>query len=188
VTAMPFSSHRAGLAPCCDFRTIRVREIAEAHAIGNVAADAGLLALVLERHLDGETDCPADVGLRGPRAGGRYLLRSDRLSPAAEDRPHYSVQTFGRRIRRRAGQLAVLAEPGQRDPADAVQRDKGPACAASRLPAPARRRGWALADQRRCTDAAEGLGRVRRRLRARCSQRYWRTIAVTICPGKSGHK
>ena len=113
---MPFSSHRAGLAPCCDFRTIRVREIAEAHAIGNVAADAGLLALVLERHLDGETDCPADVGLRGPRAGGRYLLRSDRLSPAAEDRPHYSVQTFGRRIRRRAGRVAVLARAGSACP------------------------------------------------------------------------
>ena len=29
---------------------------------------------------------------------------------------------------------------------------------------------------------------VRRRLRARCAGAYWRTIAVTMCPGKSGHK
>jgi hypothetical protein len=36
--------------------------------------------------------------------------------------------------------------------------------------------------------AATGPGDVRRRLRARCSRTYWRTIAVTICPGKTGHK
>jgi hypothetical protein len=40
-------------------------------------------------------------------------------------------------LRRRTGQLAVLAEPGQRVPVDAAPRGNGPACAASRLPAPA---------------------------------------------------
>ena len=112
LAAMWFSSDRAALAPQCDFRTIRLRQIVEDYTIGNVVADAGLPALVPEQHLDGKTDCPADTGLRDSRAGGRKLLRSDRLGPIAEDRPHFYVQTFGRRIRRRAGQLAVLAGPG----------------------------------------------------------------------------
>jgi hypothetical protein len=67
--AMPFSSDRAVLAPCCDFRTIRLRQIAEDHTIGDVAADTGLPALVLERYPDGKTDCPTDTGLRDWRAG-----------------------------------------------------------------------------------------------------------------------
>ena len=45
-----------------------VRQIAEDHAIGNVAADVGLLALVLERHLDGRPERAADTGLRDPQA------------------------------------------------------------------------------------------------------------------------
>ena len=68
LTVMPFSSDRAVLAPCCDFRTIRLRQIAEDHAIGNVAADAGLPALVLERHLDGRPERAADTRLRDPQA------------------------------------------------------------------------------------------------------------------------
>jgi hypothetical protein len=68
LAAMPFSSDRAALAPCCDFRTIRLRQIAEDHAIGTVVADASLPALVLERHLDGKPDCPAGTGLRDPQA------------------------------------------------------------------------------------------------------------------------
>jgi hypothetical protein len=68
LAAMPFSSDRAALAPCCDFRAIRLCQIAEDHAIDNVVADAGLPALVLERHLDGKPDCPADTGLRDPQA------------------------------------------------------------------------------------------------------------------------
>ena len=95
LTAMRFSSDRAVLAPYCDFRTIRLRQIAEDHTIGNLVADAGLLALVLERHLDGKPDCPADTRLRDSRTGDRNLLRSDRLSPVAEDRPHFYVQTLG---------------------------------------------------------------------------------------------
>jgi hypothetical protein len=45
-----------------------VRQIAEDHATGNVVADAGLPALVLERHLDGRPGCPAGSGLRDPQA------------------------------------------------------------------------------------------------------------------------
>ena len=71
-----------------------VRQIAEDHAIGNLDADAGLPALVLERHLDGRPERVADTCLRDSRAGDRYLLCSDRLSPVAVDRPHFSVQTL----------------------------------------------------------------------------------------------
>jgi hypothetical protein len=53
-----------------------------------------LLAPVLERHLDGKPDCPADTSLRDPRADERYLLCSDQLNPVAEDRPHFYVQTL----------------------------------------------------------------------------------------------
>ena len=74
LAAMPFSSDRAALAPCCGIRTIRLCQIAEDHAIGNVVAGAGLPALVLERRLDGKPNCPADTGLRDSRAGGRKLL------------------------------------------------------------------------------------------------------------------
>jgi hypothetical protein len=95
LTAMPFSSDRAVPAPCCDFRTIRLRQIADDHTIGNLFADIGLPALVLERHLDGKPDCPADTSLRDSRADDRYLLRSDRISPIAEDRPHFHVRTLG---------------------------------------------------------------------------------------------
>ena len=57
LTAMPFSGGRAGARPHVrDFRTIRLRQITEDHAIGNLVADVGLLALVLARHLDGRPD------------------------------------------------------------------------------------------------------------------------------------
>ena len=82
-------------AQCCDFRTIRLRRIVEDDAIGNVVADAGLLALVLEWHLGAKPDCPAGTGMRNSRAGDCCLLGSDRLSPVAEDRPHFYVATLG---------------------------------------------------------------------------------------------
>ena len=95
LTAMLFSGDRAALAPSiATLRTIRLRQIAEDHTIGNLVADAGLLALVLERHLDGRPDRSADTGLRDLRAGDRYLLCSDGLSPVVDDRPHFYVLTL----------------------------------------------------------------------------------------------
>ena len=95
LTAMSLSGDRAVLAPCCDFCTIRLGQIAEDHTIGKVLGGAGLFTLVLERHLDGKADCAADTGLRDSRADDRYLLCSDRLGPVAGDRPHFYVQTLG---------------------------------------------------------------------------------------------
>jgi hypothetical protein len=76
LAAMAFSSDRAVLAPCCGFRAIRLRQVADDHAIGNVAASVGLLALVPERHLDGKPDCVAiqACGIRGPATAIRCAL------------------------------------------------------------------------------------------------------------------
>jgi len=93
--ATPFPSDRVALAPCCDFHTIRVRQIAQDHTIGNVVADAGLLALILERHLDGKPGCLAGTSLRDSRACDCCLLCSDRLSLVAKDRPHFCVAILG---------------------------------------------------------------------------------------------
>ena len=68
LAAMPFSGDRAVLAPCCDFRAIRLCQIAEDHTIGNVVADVGLPALVLERYVVGRPERVADTGLRDPQA------------------------------------------------------------------------------------------------------------------------
>ena len=188
LAAIPFSSDRAVLAPYRGFRAIRLRQSAEDHAIGNVVAGVGLPALVLERHLDGKLDCPAGTGRRDPQAW-RPLPAALWPAQPGRRRPTALLCTnFGRRIYQRADRLAVLAGPGQRVPVDAVPLGKGPACAASRLPAPAHRRGRARADQRGCTGAATGRGNVRRCVPARCCRTVWRTIAVTICPGNSGHK
>ena len=75
--APPATPARSGL------RGGQLRQITEDHPIGNLV-DAGLLAPVLARHLDGRPDRPADTGLRDLRAGGRYLLCSGGLSPAVE--------------------------------------------------------------------------------------------------------
>jgi hypothetical protein len=54
-----------------------------------------LPAVVPGRHLTGKLGCPVGAGLRDSRASGRCLLRSDRLSLVAEDRPHFYVRTLG---------------------------------------------------------------------------------------------
>jgi len=71
-----------------------VRQIAEDHTIGNVVTAAGLPVLVLERHLAAaQSVWPIQAcGIRRP--GDCYLLCSHRLSPVAEDRPHFYVQTL----------------------------------------------------------------------------------------------
>ncbi|HTQ89880.1 MAG TPA: hypothetical protein VMK84_10345 [Streptosporangiaceae bacterium] len=68
LTAMPFSGDRAVLAPCRDFRTIRVRRIAEDHTISNLVADAGLPALVLDgTSMASQIVRPIQAcGIRGP--------------------------------------------------------------------------------------------------------------------------
>jgi protein phosphatase len=91
LAAMLVSGSRAALAHIGDSRAFmlrdgRLRQITEDHTIGNLAWDAGSLAPVVARYLDGEPDRSADIGLRDLRAGDRYLLCTGGLSTAVGDR------------------------------------------------------------------------------------------------------
>ena len=150
--------------------------------------DVGLLALVLARHLDGRPDRSAGTGLRDLRADGRYLLCSGGLSPVVRRPTAPKCTHFARRIRRRAGQLAALA--GGRA---SVSRLTPYRCARPGMrgkPAPGSRSPPRMRARRSAAIPVPRDARrdVRRRLPARCARAYWRTIAVTMCPGKSGHK
>jgi len=86
LTAMLFSGDHAALAHIGDSRAFRLRDgqlrqITEDHTVGNLVSDAGSLAPVLTRYLDGRPDRSADLSVRDLRAGDLYLLCSDGLSP-----------------------------------------------------------------------------------------------------------
>ncbi|SRR6266496_1176024 len=86
LTAMLWSGDQAALAHIGDSRAFllrdsQLREITEDHTIGHLVSDAGFLAPVLSRYLDGRPDRSPDLTLRELRPGDRYLLCSDGLSP-----------------------------------------------------------------------------------------------------------
>lgn len=117
LTAMLVSGDRAALAHIGDSRAFRLRDgrlrqITEDHTIGNLVWEAGVLAPVLARYLDGEPDRSADLGMRNLRAGDRYLLCTGGLSPAADDRTLQNVLTSVGGPACAARQLAALAEDG----------------------------------------------------------------------------
>jgi PPM family protein phosphatase len=108
LTAMLWSGDTAVLAHIGDSRAFRLRDsqlrqITEDHVLGNLVSNAGPLAPVLSRYLDGRPDRSPDLGLRDLRIGDRYLICSDGLSPVV------SSEEIG----------AVLAAAA--DPADAVR-------------------------------------------------------------------
>ena len=108
LTAMLWSADTAVLAHIGDSRAFRLRDgqlrqITEDHVLGNLVSNAGPLAPVLSRYLDGRPDRSPDLGLRDLRIGDRYMLCSDGLSPVV------SSDEIG----------AVLAAAA--DPADAVR-------------------------------------------------------------------
>jgi protein phosphatase len=107
LTAMLWSGNTAALVHIGDSRAFRLRhgrlrQITEDHVLGNLVSNAGPLAPVLSRYLDGRPDRSLDLGLRELRTGDRYLICSDGLSPVVSD------EAIG----------AVLAAAA--DPADAV--------------------------------------------------------------------
>ena len=107
LTAMLWSGDTAVLAHIGDSRAFRLRDgqlrqITEDHVLGNLVSNAGPLAPVLSRYLDGRPDRSPDLSLRDLRIGDRYLICSDGLSPVV------SSEEIG----------AVLAATA--DPADAV--------------------------------------------------------------------
>jgi PPM family protein phosphatase len=86
LTAMLWSGDTAALVHIGDSRAFllrdgQLRQITEDHVLGNLVSNAGPLAPVLSRYLDGRPDRSPDLGLRELRAGDRYLICSDGLSP-----------------------------------------------------------------------------------------------------------
>jgi protein phosphatase len=86
LTAMLWSSDTAALVHIGDSRAFRLRDgqlrqITEDHVLGNLVSNAGPLAPVLSRYLDGRPDRSQDLGLRDLRTEDRYLICSDGLSP-----------------------------------------------------------------------------------------------------------
>jgi protein phosphatase len=115
LTAMLFSGDRAAVAHIGDSRAFRLRDgqlrqITEDHTIGKLVWDADFLAPVLARHLDGRPDRSADLGVRDLRAGDRYLLCSDGLSPVVDDRTLRDVLTLAANPADAICQLVDLAE------------------------------------------------------------------------------
>jgi len=109
LTAMLWSGDTAALVHIGDSRAFRLRDgqlrqITEDHVLGNLVSNAGPLAPILSRYLDGRPDRSPDLGLRDLRTGDRYLICSDGLSPVV------STEAIG----------AVLATAA--DPAEAVRQ------------------------------------------------------------------
>ena len=86
LTAVLCSGGQAGLIHIGDSRAFRfrggeLRQITEDHVMGNLVSNAGDLAPVMTRYLDGRPDRSPDLSYRELRPGDRYLLCSDGLSP-----------------------------------------------------------------------------------------------------------
>jgi PPM family protein phosphatase len=86
LTAMLWSGNRFALAHIGDSRAFVLREgqfhqITEDHVMGKLVSNAGRLAPVLSRYLDGRPDRSPDLSLREANAGDRYMICSDGLSP-----------------------------------------------------------------------------------------------------------
>jgi serine/threonine protein phosphatase PrpC len=86
LTAVLCSGDQAGLIHIGDSRAFRLRDgqlrqITEDHVMGKLVSNAGDLAPVLTRYLDGRPDRSPDLSRREMRPGDRYLLCSDGLSP-----------------------------------------------------------------------------------------------------------
>lgn len=86
LTAMLWSDSHFALANIGDSRAFslregRFRQITEDHVLGKLVSNAGRLAPVLSRYLDGRPDRSPDLSLHEARPGDRYMICSDGLSP-----------------------------------------------------------------------------------------------------------
>lgn len=86
LTAMLWSGDHFALAHIGDSRAFRLRErsleqLTEDHVMGKLVSNAGVMAPVLSRYLDGRADRSPDLSVRQARAGDRYMICSDGLSP-----------------------------------------------------------------------------------------------------------
>jgi PPM family protein phosphatase len=115
LTAMLRSGDRVGLVHIGDSRAFRLRDgqlrqMTEDHVMGKLVSNAGALAPVLTRYLDGRPDRSPDLGLRELRPGDRYLLCSDGLSPVVPSVMIRSVLAAARDASETVRQLVVLAD------------------------------------------------------------------------------
>ena len=86
LTAMLWSSNQFALANIGDSRAFALREgqfrqTTEDHVLGKLVSNAGRLAPILSRYLDGRPDRSPDLSLHEARPGDRYMICSDGLSP-----------------------------------------------------------------------------------------------------------
>jgi protein phosphatase len=114
LTAMLWSGDTAALVHIGDSRAFRLRDgqlrqITEDHVLGNLVSNAGPLAPVLSRYLDGCPDRSPDLGLRD-RTGDRYLICSDGLSPVVSSEEISAVLTAAADPADGVCQLVALAE------------------------------------------------------------------------------
>jgi PPM family protein phosphatase len=115
LTAMLWSGNRFALAHIGDSRAFRLRDgeldqITEDHVMGKLVSNAGSLAPVLSRYLDGRPDRSADLSVREARPGDRYLLCSDGLSPVVSTEQIQSVLASAANPGVVVGELVALAE------------------------------------------------------------------------------
>jgi PPM family protein phosphatase len=115
LTAMLWSGDTAALAHIGDSRAFRLRngqlrQITEDHVLGNLVSNAGPLAPVLSRYLDGRPDRSPDLSLRDLRTGDRYLICSDGLSPVVSSEVIGAVLAAAANPAEAIRQLVALAE------------------------------------------------------------------------------
>ena len=115
LTAMLWSADQFALVHIGDSRAFRFRvgqlcQITEDHVMGKLVSNAGDLAPVLTRYLDGRPDRSPDLSRRELRPGDRYLICSDGLSPVVTAAAIREVLAAAPDPAEAARQLVALAE------------------------------------------------------------------------------
>jgi len=115
LTAMLWSGNRFALAHIGDSRAFRLRngelsQITEDHVMGKLVSNAGYLAPVLARYLDGRPDRSPDLSVRKARPGDRYMICSDGLSPVISAEAIQDVLASTAHPGEVVSQLVALAE------------------------------------------------------------------------------
>jgi len=140
LTAMLWSGNRFGLAHIGDSRAFRFRDgeleqITEDHVMGKLVSNAGSLAPVISRYLDGRPDRSPDLSVREARPGDRYLLCSDGLSPVVSTEQIRDVLASTADLGDVVGELVALAdEAGGPDNISVIVIDAGKVRAGSTTP------------------------------------------------------
>lgn len=114
LTAMLWSGSQFALANIGDSRAFalragRFRQITEDHVMGKLVSNAGRLAPVLSRYLDGRPDRSPDLSLHEGRPGDRYMICSDGLSPVVGTEAIRRVLSSAAEPEKAVRQLAALA-------------------------------------------------------------------------------